>query len=176
MPWVDDLPGFLQKLFTGDVSLITLHWTVGAYNQTFPDAYHFQITGDGKIWVDPRAFDQYGNFVPLAHAYRHNSRNIGVSLCGMLGAREPILYTPKDLYSFPKDYGQYPPTKAQMDTMCALVSALVRHYRLTFDKVYTHYDLSLIDDYAGERWEFKYEKPLIIKEVQRIYEATKPVY
>jgi N-acetylmuramoyl-L-alanine amidase len=174
MPWVDNLQEFLQTKFTRDVSLITLHWTVGDYNQLFTDDYHFQITGDGRIWVDPRAFDQYGNFVPLAHAWHHNTRNLGIALCGMLGAQEPTQWAPPGLYTFPTLYGQYPPTRKQMDTMCGLVSALIRHYRLTFDKIYTHYDLSLIDGYPGERWEYKYEKPLILKEVQRIYEETKP--
>jgi N-acetylmuramoyl-L-alanine amidase len=174
MPWVDDLGTFLRTKFTGDVSLITLHWTVGAYEQLFDGDYHYQITGDGKIWVDPNAYDQHGNFAELAHAWRHNSRNIGIALCAMLGATEPSLWTPKDLYTFPDSYGSYPPTKSQMETMCSLVSALVRHYAITFDNIYTHYDLSLIDGYPGERWEYKFEKPLIIKKVQDIYEATKP--
>ena len=176
MPWIDDLQKFLQTKFTGDVSLITLHWTVGTHDQIFADDYHFQITGDGRIWVDPRAFDQYGNFVPLAHAWHHNSRNLGIAVCGMLGAMEPILWTPKDLYTFPSSYGTDSPTKAQMDTLCTLVSALCRHYRISFDKVKTHYELALEDGYAGERWEYKYEKPLIMKEVDRIYESTKPIY
>lgn len=176
MPWVDDLTTFLQSKFPSDVSLITLHWTVGTYDQTFPDAYHFQITGDGKIWVDPRAYDQYGNFVPLAHAWHHNTRNLGISLCAMIGAKEPLWWTPKDLYTFSKDYGDFPPKRQQMDSLCALLAATVRHYKLTFDKVKTHYDLALEDGYPGERWEWKYEKPLIMKEVERIYEETRPKY
>lgn len=174
MPWINNIQEFLQSKFTGDVSLITLHWTAGNYDQLFNDDYHFQITGDGEIWVDPRAYDQFGNFVPLAHSWHHNSRNLGISLCAMSGAMEPLLWTPTTLYTFPKSYGDQPPMKVQMDSMCVLVSALVRHYKLTFDKIKTHYELALEDGYPGLRWEWKYEKPLIMKEVERIYAETKP--
>jgi len=173
MSEVDD---FIKELQPSGVSLITLHWTVGSYNQIFQDDYHFQIRGDGAIWVDPRAFDEHGNFVPLAHAWHHNSRNIGISLCAMFNATETVGYNPEEPLGSnpPASYGQYPPTQAQYASMCKLASALVRRYGLTFDKIYTHYDLAQLDGYPGERWEFKYEKPLILKEVQKVYEETKP--
>ncbi len=172
MPWMPE--NFLESLFPQGVSLITLHWTVGTYDQVFDGDYHFQIVGEGRIWVDDHAFDSHGNFLPLAHAWRHNTANVGISICGMYDAVEPSLWTPKSLYDFPSSYGQYPPTKEQMDSMCQLTASLVRKYSLTFDKIKTHYELSLEDGYPGERWEYKFEKPYIVKEVQRIYEETKP--
>ena len=175
MPDVSSLDAFLIGIKKAGVDLITLHWTVGHYDQTFLNDYHFQIRSDGSVFVDPRAFDSDGNFVPLAHAWHHNTANIGISLCSMLNGSDPGSYPdPKIDGSAPTAYGQYPPTAAQYEKMCELVSALVRHYGLGFDKVYTHYDLAQEDGYKGERWEFKYEKPLILQRVRDIYEATKP--
>ena len=169
--FVSDKTTIFSDKKTNDVQLITLHWTVGQPSQVFDNDYHFQILGSGQIYQDDRAFDSAGNFVPLAHAWHHNTANLGISVCGMLGAQEPILWTPKDLYTFPSSYGQYAPTQMQMDAMCELVAAAVKHYGLTFDKIKTHYDLALEDGYPGERWEWKFEKPLILQRVQQVYNS-----
>lgn len=155
----------LPKLQKGQVDLITLHWTVGQYGQTFPDAYHFQIVGAGMVNVDDRAFDAEGNFVPLAHAWHHNSRNIGISLCGMLGAIDTGVGS-RDLVNWPIAYGSFPPTTNQLNGMCKLVALLLQHYGLPITAVKTHYDLAEEDGYPGERWEYKYEKPLLIAKIQ----------
>lgn len=95
----------------------------------------------------------------------------------MLGGGDPGVYkTPAIDGSAPASYGLFPPTAEQYQVMCKLISALVRHFGLGFDAIKTHYDLSLVDGYKGERWEFKYEKPLILQKVEEIYEATKPVH
>ena len=169
---ITDISTYLSDKQTDDVDLITLHWTVGRYDQTFDGDYHFQITGDGQLVVDSRAYYN-GYFVPLAHAWHHNSRNVGISVCGMLGAVDGGQGS-LDLTSWPSSYGEFPPTPAQISTLAQLVSVLVRHYGLTFDDVKSHYDLAQEDGYPGERWEYKYEKPLILAAAQKVYEETKP--
>src|SRR5579864_5158499 len=87
----NDIKSFVNTLMPTGVDLITLHWTVGTYAQTFDDAYHFQILGDGSVHVDSRAFRDFRHlyfceFEPLAHAWHHNTGNLGISLCGMYGA------------------------------------------------------------------------------------------
>lgn len=171
---VKDLPEFLSTKDKLGVNLITLHWTAGLPTQTFLNDYHFQIIQDGSIFVDPRAFSVGGAFVPLAHAWHHNTANVGISICGMYGAIDPPNSVPTWPNPWPSDYGKFTPTEAQMETMCQLTSALVRHYGLGFNQIKSHYDLAQEDGYPGERWEYQWEKPAIIKRVEEIYVATKP--
>jgi hypothetical protein len=171
-----------------DAQFVTLHWTVGNYNQLFDD-YHFVIDGAGTIWMNNAGWDEQGlhkplNHIghggnpeldPLAHTWHRNTGNIGISWCAMIGASMPIAgYEQASAYTFPPCYGSCPPTKAQVDSMSWLVAMLVRHYGLTFDKVRSHYDWAVLDGYPGERWDLKYEKASIIAKAEQIFQATKP--
>ncbi len=166
--WIQSFDDFLSNKKKDGVDLITLHWTVGNYDQIFNDDYHFQIKGNGAIWADPRGFDAQGHFVPLAHAWHHNSKNIGISLCAMMGAHQPLTFVPKQLGDTITMYGDYPPQRIQYDVMCALVAKLMKHYNLQLPQIKTHYDLAQEDGYPGERWEFKYEKPLIMAHIKEL--------
>jgi hypothetical protein len=167
---LNDLNSYIQTLKPEGVSLITLHWTVGLPDQLFDSDYHFQIVSNGDIHVDPRAFDSSGNFVPLAHAWHHNTANIGISICGMYNAVQPSSsYTVDPNWEkWPIEYGKNPPTRLQMLSMIILTSLLIKHYNIQLSNVYSHYQLSLIDGYPGERWEYIYELAEIKTQIQKL--------
>ena len=80
---------------------ITIHWTGGgnqasAYERT---RYHFLCEGDGTVVEGDKPPE--ANLAPLGPDYvRHcgefNSDNIGVGICGMMGAREKPFYAGLD--------------------------------------------------------------------------------
>jgi hypothetical protein len=169
------------------VKFITLHWTVGHYFQVFPD-YHFNITGDGKIWMNNLGFDESGahraldhighgqvaTVDPLSHAWHRNTGNIGIAACAMVGAHEPPAWSPKNLYDFPKEYGTEAISKNHLDSMTWLTAMLVRHFGLSFNAVMTHYNWAVLDNYTSERWEYRFEEPFLRAAIKEQYIATKP--
>jgi hypothetical protein len=156
---------------TNEVRHITLHWTVGLPDQLWTP-YHACITGDGGIYLNKESYTWMGYFQKLSHTWMENTANFGIALCGMYGASmPPENYVPKDLYTFPECYGKYAPTKAQMDSMAWFSAKLLRHYNLPITALMTHADWAKEDKYYPDRWEFVFEKPLIVAEVERIKES-----
>jgi hypothetical protein len=98
------------------------HWTVTGYqgDEHCLDSYHFIIHGDGKIIRCNRDID-----TPAPHTYGFNSA-IGISICAMGG--------------WDGRHTDYPPTKAQWDTMCAANKQLCDTYGIPVDSqhVLTH--------------------------------------
>ncbi|BAQ16900.1 phage tail tip lysozyme [Methyloceanibacter caenitepidi] len=113
---------------------IHVHWTAGAHEATSFDKrhYHFLIEGDGDLERGyPTVAD---NDPPLrsgyaAHTLHANSRAIGVSMCGMHGARERPFHA-----------GKYPLTPLQWDKMVRVVAELCKRYGIpvTRKTVLTH--------------------------------------
>lgn len=72
---------------------IVLHWTVGRSRANAADLahYHFLIEGDGTIVAGHHSISDNENTADgkyAAHCLGFNTRTIGISLCGMIGAKE----------------------------------------------------------------------------------------
>ena len=109
--------------FDGHPVRITLHWTGGAYTPSSLDAEHYQfliaeedgkaVTYCGKYTVadqDSTSSDY------AAHTKGFNSKNIGISLCGMAGSQEN------------GTFGKYPLTAEQVDEAVELCAFLCEGY------------------------------------------------
>lgn len=101
---------------------IHLHWTVGRYkpNSTDLKSYHILIDGDGKPVrgnTSIAANAPGSGLKMVAHTLNANTGAIGVSLCGMFGAKE-----------HPFDAGPNPITKVQWDAGVAVIAELARRY------------------------------------------------
>lgn len=108
--------------FTGHPERITLHWTGGSYTPSSLDAEHYQflIDGDGKVWCGNYSIEDQDSTSTnyAAHTKGFNSKNIGVSLCGMAGAQEN------------GTFGEYPITGEQWNAAISLCAQLMRIYKL----------------------------------------------
>lgn len=117
---------------------IVIHWTAGQHKASSLDKehYHVLIEDDGKLvrgipTIDlnslPKAKKGYA-----AHALNCNTGFIGVSMCGMAGAKES-----------PFDAGKQPLTAQQWDTMTSVVAELAKHYGIpvTDKTVLTHAEI-----------------------------------
>ena len=83
--------------------------------------------------------------VYAAHTRRRNSYRIGLSVMAMYGATMA-------------DYGSYPPTPKQIETLCAVAALCVVKYGLVVDEhVRTHYEWAVADGYYPNRWNFMRE-------------------
>ena len=112
---------------------IIIHWTAGSYTPSSLDKehYHFLIDGDGfvhngkyPVEANRSTSDADGY---AAHTRFMNTGSIGVSLCAMAGAT-------------PTNYGQYPITDAQWDTLFVLLANLCEKYNIPVrsDTVLSH--------------------------------------
>lgn len=115
---------------------ITCHWSAGRYDQSFYD-YHLNILGDGSIVSNHDNFD-----VKLSHTWRRNTGNIGIALACCLDAG--VTSTGE------VNWGTYPPTDAQIETMAQVVAAICKgkDWEPTYDKVKTHAEWAAIDGYS----------------------------
>lgn len=107
---------------------IILHWTAGRYRQIFTD-YHISIDNSGIL-------HKTNNLDYLVSAtYLHNSGTIAVALNCCLGA------TPKNL-------GDYPPTRYQIETMSRLIAIFADVMGVEIDKyhVLTHGEVADNED------------------------------
>lgn len=106
----------------GKPRFITLHWTAGGYQTTFP-SYHFCVTGDGRSI----------NTLPLgvkgSHVWGRNSANIGVALCAMANARTM-------------------PTDKQIEETAALVADLCRQFSID---IHAHHTVQRHKVLSGQR-------------------------
>lgn len=109
---------------------VYLHWTAGNYNQVFED-YHTVILGDGKVVnVHPYTTEL------RAHTYARNKNSVALSLACMGGG----------------GFNQYPPTQAQIRSMCRETARLIRNAGWTADKIdsrriMTHAEAAALRDY-----------------------------
>lgn len=128
---------------------IVLHWSAGRYNTIFPD-YHINITGEGEIYANEDLAET------LAHTWKANSGNVGVSLCCAYNATSNSL-------------GECPPTAKQIEVMAQVIAVVADALWLTIDKehVQTHGEIaddSSVYDYGDlygpqngcERWDLQY--------------------
>ncbi len=113
---------------------IIIHWTAGGgrANATDKAAYHRLVEHDGRIirgteTIADNVVTSDGDYA--AHTRNLNTQSIGVSMCGMRGAKE-----------YPFDPGPSPLTEVQFLAMCRLVGELCRQYSipLTNKTVLTH--------------------------------------
>lgn len=128
---------------------IILHWTAGRYRQVFND-YHISIDDSGIL-------HKTNNLDYLVSAtYLHNSGTIAVALNCCLGA------TPKNL-------GDYPPTRYQIETMARMIAIFADVMGVEIDKyhVLTHGEVADNEDgtyfynpygpkHTCERWDLEF--------------------
>lgn len=103
---------------------IVFHWTAGGNKASTNDRkhYHVLIEGDAKlIRGNPSILL---NDAPLktgyaAHTLNLNSDTIGISLCGMMGAKES-----------PFNAGSAPITRAQWEALAAALAQLSKRYAI----------------------------------------------
>ena len=139
----------------GLINAIYLHWTAGRYNQCFDD-YHLNIGKNGEIYL---TCDELTDL--KAHTWHRNSGASGVTLCCGFQAEAGYQKSnaPPNI-----DFGPYPPTQAQIETM-AQVIAVISHglgLEISYDTVKTHAEAAIEDGYGpyGEdpdlRWDLWY--------------------
>lgn len=132
------------------IDTIYLHWTAGRYGQYFDD-YHICIDSDGslKFMTDDLS-------TPKNHTWHRNSEAIGIALCCCYGAQANN--------GIDTDFGDYPPTKEQIETMAEAVAILMKGMGLSIeeDTVMTHCEAAAIDGYGpysddqDTRWDLWY--------------------
>ena len=134
----------------GAITKVYLHWSAGKYDSTFND-YHINITGDGKIYMS--TIDLYDL---LPHTWQRNTGAVGVALCCCYGAVANEGYN--------ADFGDYPPTKEQVESMAKVVAVLSKALGLEInpDNFMTHCEAATEDGYgphSGDpetRWDLWY--------------------
>lgn len=136
------------RLPSGDnVIGIVLHWSASKYNQVFPE-YHFCIDDIGNVWQNDNA--DPGD--TLGHTWHRNTGRVGISASAMYNATS-------------EDYGDYPWTKRQMESMCALTAKIAVKYKINLSEIQTHAYWARVDGYFGERWDFDKETLMIKNKV-----------
>lgn len=115
--WKDPLPKASPKR-------IILHWTAGGAKASDLDRkhYHFLVEQDGTIvkgvhGIDANDAPKTGKYA--AHTWKTNTKSIGLSLCGMVGAIER-----------PFNGGSAPFKNSQLEVLTQLVAQLCAHYRI----------------------------------------------
>lgn len=149
---------------------VVLHWSVSTYTSVFTD-YHICIDGAGNTILTTPLFIN-GKWNSAEHLWHRNTGHIGVSVMAMAGATEPQSWIPPDIYTFPKEYGNYSPTKEQIDSMCHVSAQLLDYFNLDITHLSTHYDWAVVDNYTDERWDWKFEGPLLKKRVAQLLKGT----
>lgn len=104
---------------------IIFHWTAGQWKASQDDRehYHFLLEDDANLVRGIPTIDKNdaGGVKPgyAAHTLNCNSGSIGISLCGMAGAKES-----------PFDAGKKPITKTQWEALPAYIADLCRRYKI----------------------------------------------
>jgi hypothetical protein len=119
----------------GYIDRIFLHWSAGHYGQPFPD-YHFNIDQGGEIYTPVEQLTQR-----LAHTWQQNSGSVAVSLLCCA-------------FATPENFGDEPPTEAQIETMAQVVAVLCQELAIPLEYVRTHAEQANVNDYGPEQtWE-----------------------
>lgn len=103
---------------------IIVHWTAGTNKASGLDRahYHILIEGDGELVRGTHSIADNASAadgVYAAHTRGCNTGSIGVSLCGMAGARES-----------PFDRGDHPITRTQWEMLPKVLADLCRRYAI----------------------------------------------
>lgn len=118
----------------GKINHIYLHWTAGRYGQHFSD-YHLNIDSDGTLWTDMNSFTE-----KKAHTWRRNTGAIGIAIDACYGA---TIYKNGNI-----NYGDYPPTWAQLDNLGKVVAKICVEIGIPLSNVLTHAEAADIDGYG----------------------------
>lgn len=114
---------------------IYLHWSAGRYGQIWED-YHINIDEDGSLYcIGDLDFDE-----KKSHTWKRNTGSIGISLC--------CAYNAQANNGYDADYGDYPPTQAQIDMMAMVVATICKYGRINIDDALTHQEIATIDGYG----------------------------
>jgi hypothetical protein len=118
------MPTTLPKTWMSEATMrrIHVHWTAGGHraNATDRASYHVLIEGDGKLVRGDKSIAANApgsGMVPASHTLNANTGAIGVSLCGMVGARERPFHA-----------GSAPLTEPQWQAAVAVVAQLAQRY------------------------------------------------
>ena len=132
----------------GTVDKIYLHWSAGRYGQFFDD-YHLNIDSDGTIIATTDDLTEV-----LVHTWHRNTGAVGIALACCPGAEANSGEN--------ADFGEYPPTADQIDTMARVVAVLCKGLGIPVDleHVMTHCEAAEEDGYGPsttcERWDLWY--------------------
>lgn len=135
----------MARAAKGCIDKIYLHWTAGNYGQ-YSDDYHICIDGDGTIVACCNDLTELKE-----HTWRRNSNAVGVAMCCCAGASA---YAGGVI-----DFGEQPPTPAQIDRMAKVTAVLCEELGLEINRynVMTHCEAAEIDGYGPsttcERWD-----------------------
>lgn len=135
----------------GTPTHITLHWTAGTHDMTFPE-YHFCVKGSGQV-VQTLSIHEKG-----AHCWGRNTGNIGISMCAMAPGH-PVLpvqveHTAKLVAELCQKYGLDPRAQITLPAMRIQGDRLVAQgYTLQAPVVTDHAWYAKKDGYFPERWD-----------------------
>ena len=112
---------------------VFMHWSAGRYGQVWED-YHINIDSDGSLYcVGDLDFDER-----KSHTWKQNTGAIGISMCACYGATvsfdeegNPVI-----------DYGDYAPTKEQIEAMALIMAILYKHGHIQYEHMKTHYEIA----------------------------------
>ena len=141
------------------------------------DSYQLNIIGDGTLVFSEEPYSYYLH----PHTWRRNGNNFGISCDSMWNAQSPSWTYIPDLKHWPKCYGDYPPTIAQIDSLIWATSKLLRFYKLPAAAIMTHTDFAILDNYgpnSGDpetKWDWWKEGKLLKKKIIEEYIRTKPI-
>lgn len=118
------------------VSKLTLHFTVGRYEQFFND-YHYMVAYDSKT---KQAYIKKGIYTPedndntsdgkyAPHCYMCNTGNIGIAICANYQYDYKTNTSPT-----------YPITAQQIELAFELMAELCIKYNININEVKTHYE------------------------------------
>lgn len=100
---------------------VIAHWAVTTYtaSELSKQHYHFIVEGDGRVVAGK--FKPEDNIKPVkgkyaAHTLNCNTGSIGISCAAMAGAESVT------------DYGEFPITRAQFNSMCRKIAELCKKY------------------------------------------------
>ena len=142
---------------------VVLHWSAGPYLAWF-DHYNLCVLGpprDGDVVLslpiaaNLRRIRPGDGLAYGAHARGRNSGRVGIgAMCMYRGTMS--------------DYGAFPPTPRQVETMCALAGLVAAKYGTGLPvnaQVRTHYQWAVEDGYYPDRWDWMREGPALVRKV-----------
>ncbi|MBS2037291.1 N-acetylmuramoyl-L-alanine amidase [bacterium] len=114
---------------------ITFHWTAGNYlpNSLDKSDYHYLVAYDSQAGV-AEVRKQHPTDQRLAHTYRRNTDNIGISMCAMIEAST-------------NDYGAQPITALQVEAAAFVASQIALVKGVDLSLVRTHAEYAMDDGY-----------------------------
>lgn len=141
---------------------LVYHWSAGKYRKHFPH-YHLCILGpdkdgkgDGELVL---TYPILNNLRKIRHGIDEYAAHTRARNSGFIGISAMCMYEGKQ-----HKYGAFPPTKRQIEGMCAAGGLVVAKYGLGIsiaDQVFTHFDFAIRDGYYPDRWDWQYEGPTL---------------